>query len=383
MTEKISKNNIKICLITEHFPPHVGGVEIVFEEYAKRLSQRGFKIKVITSNSGGLSGVIKRDGFEIYYLPCKTLFSHPLLLLSQIKDHVQWADIIHTTTYTAALPAIKACKKYSKPCVLMVHETLGSKWFKIEKNPVLALGFLLFEFYVLKKDYTIWQTISLATQKDLLKYQIPKEKIRLIYHGIDYIAWNKDVKEKKLSTLLDFNESDKIFLYNGRPGQTKGIFLLLESIKKIRENLPKEFKFGFIISKEPKKERKKFEKLITKYKLETLVKITNSLPYQELPGYRKNAFAFIVPSLTEGFGFNTAETAALDVPLIVSDAGSLPEVASGKVLFFKNGNSDDLAEKILKATKGEFDNIPAKKFNWNKSIDKIEDIYKELILKQK
>ena len=372
---------MKICLITEHFPPHIGGVEIVFEEYAKNLSKRGFEVRVITSNSGGISGKITRDGFEVHHLPCRALFSHPLFSPSQLEEHVRWADVVHTTTYTAAPPALKACKKHSKPCVLMVHEVLGYKWFKIEKNPLLALGFLLFEFYVLKKDYDIWQTISNATQKDLLKYGIPENKTRLVYHGIDYSVWNPDVKEKNLNGLLGLRDSDKIFLYNGRPGKTKGIFVLLDAIDKIKDDLPKEFKFGFIISKKPEGEREKFEKMVRKYRLESSIKITDSLPYQELPGYRKNSFAFIVPSLTEGFGFNTAETAALDVPLIVSDAGSLPEVASGKVLFFKNGDSDDLAEKILRASRSEFGNIPAKKFEWDESIDKIVAIYEILLQK--
>ncbi len=47
---------MKICLTTEHYPPHVGGVEIVFQEYAKRLPQRGHQVRVVTSNSGGITG---------------------------------------------------------------------------------------------------------------------------------------------------------------------------------------------------------------------------------------------------------------------------------------------------------------------------------------
>ena len=102
---------MKICLTTEHFPPHVGGVEIVFQEYAKKLSQRGHQVRVITSDSGGKFGQ-KTDehNVKIYYLKCKSLFNHPIFSKKQIAPHAKWADIIHTTTFTAALPSVSLAK---------------------------------------------------------------------------------------------------------------------------------------------------------------------------------------------------------------------------------------------------------------------------------
>lgn len=370
---------MKILFITEHFPPHIGGVEIVFQEYAKRLAQKGHSVKIITSNSGNIKGKREIDGYKAHYLECNSFFGHPIIPSKQIKSYGKWADIIHTTTYTATLPALRIAKKFSKPCILMTHEVLGKKWFWIEKNPLKALGFLFFERFVIKKDFTLWQAVSKATKNDLRKYKIPEEKIRTIYHGIDYSIWNSDVQEKSLNKLFNVNDSCKIFLYNGRPGQTKGIFLLLEAIQKIKDKVPKEFIFGFIISQNPQAERKKFEKLVKKYALQDIIKFTNPLPYSELPGYRKNCFTFIVPSLTEGFGFSATETCALGVPVISSNAGSLPEVVSGKVLFFQNGSSDDLAKKIILATKNKFETIPEKKFKWDETINKVEKMYKEII----
>ena len=370
---------MKICLVTEHFPPHIGGVEIVFEEYAKGLSQRGHDVRVITSHSGGIAGTKNVDGYEVRYLECKSFFGHPVIPRKEIEECAAWADIIHTTVYTAALPAFAAAKKFKKSCILMVHEVLGEKWFQVEKNPVRALGFLFFEKLVIKKNYTFWQAISQATLADLKKCQIPKKKIRLIYHGVDYSIWNPQVQEKSLNKLFNLDGNQKIFLYNGRPGQTKGIFVLLEAIRKIKYKITKDFRFGFILSKKPEGERKRFENLVKKYRLENLIKITDSLPYPELPGYRKNAFAFLVPSLTEGFGFAAAETCALGVPVIASDAGSLPEVVGGKALFFRSGNADDLAEKIMLATKDKFENVPEKKFEWEAAINEVEKMYQKII----
>ena len=127
------------------------------------------------------------------------------------------------------------------------------------------------------------------------------------------------------------------------------------------------------------KERENVKNLIEKYKLEELLKIKNPVPILELAKIKKGSFAVIIPSLTEGFGFSAAETSALDVPVISSDAGSLPEVISRNFLFFKNGNIDDLSKKIILATENKFYYIPYRKFNWNESIEKMITLYEKLL----
>ena len=66
---------------------------------------------------------------------------------------------------------------------------------------------------------------------------------------------------------------------------------------------------------------------------------------EELRALLRAVDCVVVPSLAEGFGFSTIEAAAMGKPVIASDAGSLPEVVSGKHLFFSSKNHLDLAEK--------------------------------------
>ena len=44
----------------------------------------------------------------------------------------------------------------------------------------------------------------------------------------------------------------------------------------------------------------------------------------------------------------------MDVPVILSDAGSLPEIAGGKHLIFKSGDKTALIEAMNKAVNGEW-----------------------------
>jgi glycosyltransferase involved in cell wall biosynthesis len=370
---------MKICFITEHFYPHIGGVEAVFFEFAKRLSAEGNEVRVITSHSGGIIGEKYENGFSAFYYKCFSLFTHPILSKKYLEKHIKWADIVHTTTLTACLPAVKVCQNYKKPCVLMVPEIIGNRWFKIEKNPLKALAFLLFERFAIKKKYTFYQAISEATKKDMLKAGIPENKIELIYPGIDYSIWNKDIHQMDINKFFEFRGNSKIFLYSGRPGKTKGIFILLNAIISLKDKLPKDFKFGLILGKEPKKERKKLEDSIKKYKLGELARIKNPVSASELAKIKKSSFAVIIPSLTEGFGISAAETSALDIPIISSNAGSLREVISQKALFFENGNSRDLAQKIILAAENKFNYIPRRKFDWENSIKKLAGLYEKLL----
>lgn len=371
---------MNICFVLEHFFPHVGGAETVFYEYVKRLSERGHIVRVVTSDSGSIKGEHSLFlNVTVYYYNSLNFFGHPILSQKTIDAHVKWADIVHTTTYTAAIPAIIATKKNKKPCLITVHEIIGNKWFSVEKNPIKALLFCIFEKFVITRKFYFWHVISDTTKKRLENTGVDHKKIVMIYHGIDNDKWNDTIQSSDIHKYLNISKDKKVFLYSGRPGKTKGLHILLAAIKKIDKKLNPNIHFGLLLSNDPASEKIKIENYIHRNKLRHRVAVQEAARYDELPGLRKAATAVIVPSLTEGFGFNAAETCAIGTPLITSDADSLPEVISGKVLVFKSGNIESLAEKIILASKGKFDILPQKSFSWDIATEQMEKIYKKLI----
>ena len=58
--------------------------------------------------------------------------------------------------------------------------------------------------------------------------------------------------------------------------------------------------------------------------------------------------AILMPSRTEGFGFPVLEAMERGVPVICSDAGSLPEVAADAALVVPAGSAEKLAEAMVK-----------------------------------
>lgn len=377
---------MKVCLVVGHFFPHIGGVEKLFLDFAKGIQNAGHEVRVITSNSGGVTGRNEFEGIDTYYYPWKIFCGHPIPRIRDLEEHIKWADMVHTTTFTVANPTRKIAKKLKKPVVVTIHEVLGNKWFWVEKNPLKALIFKLYEKQVCCKNYDFIHVDSEATKKDYIKYYGNRENIECIYLSVD-----GDVKQ--LAQTSSFNVynyfnidcKNKIVLYFGRPGQSKGIFVYLEALHILKEKYDitklKDVQFCFLLANDPLKQKLKFLKGIKKYELEEIVKVQDSVKRRDLFKCINDAEMVVVPSITEGFGLCAAETCVLEKKIVYSDGGSLPEVVSGRCLGFENRNSEDLADKLYNALIKEeiFNNIPKKEFTLEMMITRLLEVYDTLL----
>jgi len=101
-----------------------------------------------------------------------------------------------------------------------------------------------------------------------------------------------------------------------------------------------------------------FEKMIQDYQLQDRVKIhpfTNNI--QE---YYSAAQVYILSSRWEGFGLVIVEAMAHALPVISSDLPTSKEIMGDTGHYFTNGNAEELAQEMLKATN----------YNWSEEADK-------------
>lgn len=149
-------------------------------------------------------------------------------------------------------------------------------------------------------------------------------------------------------TLIPGNASDgesKRFLAVGRfSRQHKGFDLLIEAFHIFcRKN--KEWKLDIVGEG---KEEKLYRSLIKRYRLEDRVFIhpfTNNI--QE---YYSHAQIYILSSRWEGFGLVLVEAMAHGLPVVSSDLPTSKEIMGDFALYFKNGNIDELAQRLEDAT---------------------------------
>ncbi len=378
---------MKILFICENYLPHYGGAEVVFKNLAERFVKNGHSVSLVTHRMTGTAKNETINNVHVHRVP--SLHSRYLFTFSSIPKAIKLAqhhDLIQTTTFNGAFPAWIAGKLTGKPVVLTVHEVWVGKWsyvtnfswFKSIIHDVLERA-----IYLLPFDHYI--CVSHATKNNLLQRNIPPEKVTTIYNGFDITEWKTSLPAKKDITALrqTMGTTDKfLYLAWGRPGPSKGFEYLIHAVPKIKETIPHATLLLLLGSIE--KYNKKYQELQSLIKTlqlsENDIKIVPSVPYSELKTYLAAADCIVIPSLSEGFGYNVLEAAALEKPIIASNVGSIPEVIHGQYVLVEPKNSTQLAEKIIAVAQHKpLSTTSAKHFFWENSITGYEQIYQRLI----
>ena len=381
---------MNILFICENYLPHTGGAEILFKNLAERYTQSSHHTTILTHQLKNTQKTETLNRVNIHRIP--SLFSRYIFTFASIPKAISLAknhDIIQTTTFNGAFPAWLAAKITKKPVVLTVHEVWIGKWSKITGFGKLKSSIHnLLERCIYFLPYDHYICVSDATKSDLLKHKphlatTHSNKVTTIYNGLDYEFWNpKSVAEKDIQQLKESHKlQDKyILLAYGRPGQSKGFEYLIQSFPNIKQQIPNAHLL--LIFGSPEKYQKKYQELlnlIDSQHIKEHTTILTNTPYSQIRNYIKSAHSVIIPSTAEGFGYTAVESAAMDVPVIVSSAGSLPEVISGKYQIFESQNSSDLAEKVIMVSKNKHWQKPLKRFEWDDSVGKYLGIYESLL----
>ena len=375
---------MKIAIILPHFYPYVGGGETMFYDVARGMVERGHEVRVVAELvDEEHTGHKVVDGIQVWYCPWKSMFGHPFPRTKDIEPHIRWCDVVHTSIFTTAPVVSTLAQKYHKPSLLSVYEVRGKKWFWSDVFH-RAVIYDVVEQYCCRKKFDVYHAISDATKNDYHKYCGKKKDVRRVYLAIEL---GKEPVSSSFSIREYFKVKDEfIFLFYGRPGRTKGVYVYEKAICLLKQrgvDLGK-VRFCFLLGKEPVKPRREFLERMKNDHLRGQVRVRPSLPREDLAACISQADCVVVPSLTEGFGFSALETCQIGTPLIYSDGGSLPEVAYGKCRSFKNRDANDLADKlqaVIEDREDAFEEVPEKTFPMEDMLGGIEEIYNEMVTK--
>ena len=91
---------------------------------------------------------------------------------------------------------------------------------------------------------------------------------------------------------------------------------------------------------------KKIKKYITKYNLFSSIIMPGYINKKQALYYYNNAFAYVFPSIDEGFGIPLIESMRAKVPVICSDIEIFKEIGNDSVIYFKKQDYNDLHNKL-------------------------------------
>lgn len=181
-----------------------------------------------------------------------------------------------------------------------------------------------------------------------------KDKIKVLYNGIDLTHFKNKIDEATKEELRRNNNIDKndiVFLYVGRLMKEKGVEELIIAFKNI---LKKYGNCKLIIvggSREINVNKDKYVKNLYSLSREcdNKIKFTGRVEQSELYRYYSIADIQVIPSIcNEAFGMIVLEGMASKLPLIVSNVGGIPEIARDNAIYVEKDNIVGDLEKAMK-----------------------------------
>ncbi len=357
-----------IALLTNHLNP--GGITSYVLDLYNGLSKRGYKVILISSNKVDLP-------VEQHILPIKgkNAFSfHNLSLIGELSYIVKryGIDLLWAHSRITSVLAHIVSRKTLLPYLLTLHgfyrPNLGRLFFPCQGDLTIAISKAVRDFAVR----------SLRMKGD---------RIRVVYNAIsDHKLQTLKSKVAQVGSgardLVGLPRDCFVIGMRSRLSPVKGYDLLI----KVMDRLPSNVFFLFSTCGENRKEYQRVKKMIQSSIARNRIlwyhnDLTESFFWASID-------VFVMPSYQEGFGLTALEALNLDIPVVVSDVGGLPEIIKdGKNGFvFQKANVDQLYKKImkfldkpdimffLKSTIKE----TISKFSYTTFLDKIESIIEEL-----
>jgi glycosyltransferase involved in cell wall biosynthesis len=364
---------MKLLWVMENYHPYVGGVETLFKTLEEQLLARGHELVVLTSRSvKGAPPREERPGFTLIRLPMRSRYLFTFFAWPWVWYHARKADLVHTTTYNAALPAWLGAWLARKKIVLTFHEVWDRLWFRLPFiSPLTRRLHHAFEQLLLHLPFHRFVGVSHFTAQALKDQGIAPDRVRMIYNGIAYPEF--EVSERGSTD----GEAAFTYTFFGRLGISKGLDLLLAAAPILRERIPGS-QLQLIVPKQPQGRYRWVKKTCAKSDLKGHVRLRHHLSFEELKAAIRQSDCVVIPSYSEGFCFAAVETMALGTPLVSSDRGALAEVVGGKVIAMREQSAEALAEAVEQAAAGKWEERPAKRFELAEQVEAYLRLYEEI-----
>lgn len=287
--------------------------------------------------------------------------------------HAQWWSHVLAPIYFVIL---SICKIRRKKIVITVHNVLPHENNKMN-------NFLNKAILILGDKFIVHNKKNKENLSNL--YNIPKDKISIIPHGILEVVSIKDISKKEAREHLKIPQNKRIILHFGNIRNYKGLDVLLESLKFIREEIEDVI---LITAGKPWENWEKYEKIIRNDSIsDIIIKKLDFIPPSEVEYYFSAADVVVLPykyfDSQSGVG---ALALPFKKPLIVTNVGGLPDFVKDERVIAKPNNSEDLARVIIKVLKD--DDILRKlsrdseellkKYNWDEIAKKTIKLYAHL-----
>lgn len=373
---------IKIAMLGhKRIPSREGGIEIVVEELATRMVNKGHKVICYNRSGNHISGE-KIDSYigstykgiqlkNVWTLDKKGLAAMTASLSASIKVLFGKYDVIH---YHAEGPCAMMWipKLFRKKCVVTIH---GLDWQREKWKNGFGSKYIKFGEKVAAK----YADEIIVLSKGVQEYfqETYGRKTMLIPNGV-----NKPqiLKSNKINEKYGL-ENDSYILFLARIVPEKGLRYLIDAFSQVQTNKKLVIAGGASdtdsFMNEIKEMAKNDERII----------FTGFVQGQILQELYSNAYIYTLPSDLEGMPLSLLEAMSYGNCCIVSSIPECTDVVENKALIFPKGNINELRdtlqylcdnEDVVKGYKDGATDFICEKYNWDDVTDMTLQLYEKL-----
>lgn len=340
---------MRILQIIEFFTPGMGGSVEVAYQLSRHLTHLGHQVTVYTSDFKSSTGAFPHLPFRV--VKFRSLLKHWNFyvtpgLIPWVRKHLKEYDIIHMHNVRTFQNAVVAhyAHRYEIPYVLSAHGSLPiiieRKWAKRVFDVTAGDNIM--------RNGSAFHAVSEVEVEQYLGYGLPKEKIHLIYNGMDLNDFGQLPAAGVFRDKLRVPEGSKVIVHLGRIHKRKNIDLIIRSLAQIAKQ---EADIRLVIAGPDEGEQAALVRLVRELGLEGRVIFPGGVYGADKLALLQDADLVVSMGVYEIFGLVPFEAMLCGTPAVVSDdcgAGRL--VRKGEMGWLAQaGDVDSLAETMRRA----------------------------------
>jgi glycosyltransferase involved in cell wall biosynthesis len=238
--------------------------------------------------------------------------------------------------------------------------------------------------------FRFWHSHRAARHVIVPTHFVAEDLIRLHPFAKDKITVTYEASEPPLDVSAKKPEKVKqpFIFHVGSPFPHKNIERLCEAFTILKEKHPD---LQLILPGKREQYFEKLEALIGTHPYRGSIIIPGFVSDEELKWLYQNAEAYVLPSLSEGFGLPGLEAMTHGCPLVSSNATCLPEVYGEAAHYFDPESVQDMADKIDQVISSEKRRkalikegyVQLKKYSWQHMAEQTLEVYDNVLQKNK
>jgi glycosyltransferase involved in cell wall biosynthesis len=350
---------MKLCFVTNIYPPtSIGGPGEVVYNLQKYFLEQGAEAYVFTCGeaSGGYPYTIRTHGGKRLF-PILSPFKYRELrkirfdiLNFHLESGMGIAPFSYffrkpkvvTTLHSEHLTESKATKNITFKGSQVFSPSLAEWAVKYFLVPLKLFGTYL--------DIAVSEQIIAVSEKTKADYlthsQIPKEKVSVIYNGVDSEKFSPRISGDSIRRDYSLNDSPLI-LTVGSSKILKGMIFALYALSEIVKISPK---VKLMVIGIDAKYRERMLPILNSLRIQDNVILVEPVPNYEMPCYYSSSDIVLLPSLSENFPIVALEAMSSGKPLVASRVGGIPEIVNDNEtgILIDPANIGQMVEALLR-----------------------------------